>query len=1080
MALVGALKVILSLNLSPSTAAGAIDALAEKTPEQSKSSPADDTFDLAVVNDQTNARIRIACRNEQDVGRSSGWSKADLPRGTGTSRDLTLSYHGKIDLKLKRAIFVVADVTFRPFEPQYAHFLDKIKYHYGILAVEQALIQTKLLLRTHEQQVEAVKKAEQRQVEWDKRYHELSQLWTARERADEIRIKRWLNPPDDQHINDALDKCDRDRIEGTAQWILNGAQFMSWIAHSVASDGDGFENILWVKDNPDVLNAFSFAVKLSRQTYALEAELVGLFQLVANQLPRLVLILDALDESNNPEGLATSVASVLHRTKAKAIVFSRPNIRVLQNQLKSSLRHIHLTRKKVDWDVQRLLQIRLGQLGPDIFPASCSMSWAVSHLGDRASGMISWAKLMVDYLGLLPDATAREEAHKELTPHEELVDVYIRILKLISGKTSIERDIAKRVFLYLTYPDRHLDARELWEVTLHWNRPSDSPGRRNCLSPTSSELEWFHSAILIRCGSLVEKRSPGYGFVHQSVLDFFWNGLDSKNTKCQDPDVAQFLARSAECHKQIAMDCITYLSTRLPSAPLSGDNAIRTISWPIHLNESVISVKQTSPSRYSHFLESYVELATLLSKFAFNKFGIMTWIELYYTVARDIRHLDALEDWCAAVEPVSQVLPRQFRDASTTMSCLHADLKLLNSHWGKTLEAKPFEIWGDISKYFESQFLQKTAVVDIYPLGPFSPNDSSLSSKPLAMISLPMAIGATFVVLGRAYFLDSESSAAVTDDTRVQQSWHLPAPTPRTDPRLAFTHSYQISDDGRDILRQELKCLTTVPSDDPIMFGLSVLRKDDLRQRYTLLGQFGSPGTMVQLRHCSFHPSLPFLTTTFGGPQITTPIYQEALRAAEDCHLGSETAGPGWSMQLARAEEGGALVHLAHGGLELGRPLSVGSGTCRLALSKRSSRTTLEVVQSDDSAIVNQHLLSFPDSWQGIDSSVYASVESSTAKENPVDISINTSSKAWYDSGQPEGVKPMLARKNLAAMQMPETTVLRHGRGPGLKRSADMIEDELCRLYESNKNFGGIPVVVFCGDFNAFDKECRTGRTWSC
>src|SRR3569833_439488 len=200
--------------------------------------------------------------------------------------------------------------------------------------------------------------------------------------------------------------------------------------------------------NPDILNAFSFAMNQSRQNYALGTELDGLYKLVAYRLPRLFLFLVGLAESNDPEDLAASVASVLHRTEAKAIVFSRPNFGVFQNHIERSLRHIHLTREKVDFDGRRLLQTRLGELGSGVFTASCPMSWVGSHLGDCANGMVLWAKLMVDYLALLPDAAAREKALRELTLHEELIDVYIRILKLISGRTSIERDMAKRVFLY--------------------------------------------------------------------------------------------------------------------------------------------------------------------------------------------------------------------------------------------------------------------------------------------------------------------------------------------------------------------------------------------------------------------------------------------------------------------------------------------------------------------------------------------------------------------------------------------------------------------------------------------------------
>ena len=504
------------------------------------------------------------------------------------------------------------------------------------------------------------------------------------------------------------------------------------------------------KDNVDLLNVFSFAAE-SRETYALEAELVGLFQLIAYRLPQLVFVIDGLDESNDPEKLAASVASVFYGTEAKAIVFSRPNIGVLQRSAKRSLRHIDLIRDKVDPDVRLLLETRLSQFESQDFPSSLTTPQIVSILCDSANGMILWAKLMVDYLRLLPDATARAEALGTLAPHEELIDVYTRILKLISKKMSVEREMAKRVFLYLTYPDRHLNTAELWEVTQHWNRTSPSPGRQESKSPTSSQLEWFHSTVLVRCGSLVEKKRVGYGFVHQSVLDFFWGGLDSGNAKCQDPDVTQFLSRPVEAHYQIAIDCLTYLSTRYPSEPLSGDMRIRVTRdrihdclpfatyaaslWPVHLKAGADLTKQTPRSAYPRVVETYLGLFEELSKFISNKLAIMAWIELQYTASRGIQNLDTAKRWSTAVEYVNRSLPREYQDIPTNVQRLCDDLYELDVQWGRTLIAFPSEIWGDLTAYFPSRFLHKTSALDVYPLGPSVSNDSSLSSNPLAIIS---------------------------------------------------------------------------------------------------------------------------------------------------------------------------------------------------------------------------------------------------------------------------------------------------------------------------------------------------------
>lgn len=51
-----------------------------------------------------------------------------------------------LDAELERAAFVVLDLTFRPFQTQYGHFVEKISYHEQVFGDERALIQTKLLI----------------------------------------------------------------------------------------------------------------------------------------------------------------------------------------------------------------------------------------------------------------------------------------------------------------------------------------------------------------------------------------------------------------------------------------------------------------------------------------------------------------------------------------------------------------------------------------------------------------------------------------------------------------------------------------------------------------------------------------------------------------------------------------------------------------------------------------------------------------------------------------------------------------------------------------------------------------------
>ncbi|KAK3984896.1 hypothetical protein QBC44DRAFT_374675 [Cladorrhinum sp. PSN332] len=332
--------------------------------------------------------------------------RSQNPASVGVRRQdsqLCLRRHSS---ELKRTIFVVLDLTFRPFQTQYEHFVDKISYLRDVLADEHALIQTRLASKTHNQQLRTLEEQQIKQEEWERRWDDIAQQLGMKKGKDEIesergRIQKWLNPPRDQNINEALEKSNQDRLEGTAPWILSNPKFVAWKSQNATADTDGFDNILRVAgnlgtgktllassvlsslqepqsfgdksaipasyfflykyeatrnartawslvlahildkfgDDEDVSNAFSFAWSQKISHYALTDELAGLLQMVACHLPQLVLILDGLDEANDPEGLAASVASLLFNTQAKAILtkksFGRPRCTGIRPQLRN-------------------------------------------------------------------------------------------------------------------------------------------------------------------------------------------------------------------------------------------------------------------------------------------------------------------------------------------------------------------------------------------------------------------------------------------------------------------------------------------------------------------------------------------------------------------------------------------------------------------------------------------------------------------------------------------------------------------------------------------------------------------------
>jgi hypothetical protein len=306
--------------------------------------------------------------------------------------------------------------------------------------------------------------------------------------------------------------------------------------------------------------------------------------------------------------------------------------------------------------------------------------------------------------------------------------------------------------LYLSYSNRHLSARELWDIVLSWSKPSASPGTRTDDSPTAGELDRFHSSILMRCASLVERRADGYAFIHQSVLEFFWAGPAQQSNPGfpPDPAVAQFLDPPPLRHHQIVVDCLTYLTKRLPSKPLSGDARITiepqavtrclpfaayaATRWPVHLKLGAEDLARVTPS--AALAQSGRNLFEALSMFTSNKLAVMAWVELVYTMSSDVEHLEAIKSWCSTIEWLTRHFPSELREIPATMKSFYTNMKQLDSDWGsEKLRDKPNRIWGEVTAFFDSPFLQKTTAVEIYSMKPVSPPNQELGTEPLVVVS---------------------------------------------------------------------------------------------------------------------------------------------------------------------------------------------------------------------------------------------------------------------------------------------------------------------------------------------------------
>ena len=266
------------------------------------------------------------------------------------------------------------------------------------------------------------------------------------------------------------------------------------------------------------------------------------------------------------------------------------------------------------------------------------------------------------------------------------------------------------------------------------------------------------------CASLVEYIFDGdsntfvYRFIHRSAFEFFDLHCREQEARCdQKPgNLEYFVPAIYEAEAELAAACLSYIVSRAPAKPLSGDmfeSASReqvtaalpfldyaTLYWPSHL----IAMKQMLLAAFiipwETFFRKVESLLRLLSAFFLNKLVPMSWVEAIYIFApsMDIHfsmYSQLLEwaDWAATLDVIEPV--EDLKDVLAAASAFFHDLLRMHQLWGDTLRASPHSIWNDITAFTPSPFFVQTSAVTVKSLVTESVLCAGLSSKPLSRIS---------------------------------------------------------------------------------------------------------------------------------------------------------------------------------------------------------------------------------------------------------------------------------------------------------------------------------------------------------
>lgn len=520
------------------------------------------------------------------------------------------------------------------------------------------------------------------------------------------------------------------------------------------------------------------------QTQATRRELLDILRICAQCESIQNIVLDGIDECNNSTQLLSDLSEVLGRTSVKVILFSRPHISI---PLGLSSAHQLPIGKSTSKDIEAYLSRKLqSMVAQNLLPSDVDAKTLLDPLLTGADGMFLWAHLMVNYLcsrGLT--RTKRLKEIRSITLPEGLDAMYDRILYLISQWSRPDRDLAKWIFMWLTFSCRRLTAAEL-EATLHV--------RTTDIDDNDVDFTDFNSTVISTCASLVERGQihdakfwthvPCYRFIHLSAYEYFEARLRGRGRF--------FLLSASESHLTMARGSLQYISLAvahlLPMRercvgpnPAKGElitpDCLGEIFplldyamtyWAQHLKlhrknmlnifcanstlgqeifgskDSLWAILQAQrtqrPDEYSvSFMQLFSELVSAISRIVSKKTNLMVYIEISYLLATARRtDLEALQCWLKWVTPECGLAHMEEERLNTVLHDaeeMGRYLLLLDDQWGSKLHERPELIWDEVTAFTPSRLLHETMGTRVYSLFSNHFNSQKVGSKYLCKVS---------------------------------------------------------------------------------------------------------------------------------------------------------------------------------------------------------------------------------------------------------------------------------------------------------------------------------------------------------
>jgi hypothetical protein len=268
------------------------------------------------------------------------------------------------------------------------------------------------------------------------------------------------------------------------------------------------------------------------------------------------LVIDGLEECSDEKGFLSSLAAQCRKSDARAIIFSRPAIKIpLEYQRwASDAPHIMLLDAQHNANaIESFVRQNVGQMADQGYFGISMDRTLISHVAQRSDGFL-WASLLLRYLEspcLSPDE--RQAILQNVHSLEGLEALYSHIFRTLKRRSAYERRVVADVFRWLSFPVHRICMSALRTALTSSNDMAENEG--------SYPADILQVLPQLTCG-LIEVSNDGVFFTHPSVREYLQAPVSqgSEFSLCDESSV----------HAHLTARCLSYLAHDIPQRPLSG------------------------------------------------------------------------------------------------------------------------------------------------------------------------------------------------------------------------------------------------------------------------------------------------------------------------------------------------------------------------------------------------------------------------------------------------------------------------------------------------------------------------------